>query len=549
MVKRALYLLLAAVLLAVGAAQAEMRYVGKNDPLKTIQAAIDAAAKGDTIVVRDGLYAGAGNCDVDFAGKAVTLRSESGPDKCIIDCRGSARDPHRGFIFHRGEGVASVLDGFTIINGSAQAGGGICCVGASPLIKNNVLLANTAAAGGAIFCTGSSPTIVNNEIAANDAASSAGICIAGTAGPIPQISGNVITGNSADTAGGLGCRETNALVTGNVIAANDGGGILCAARWPGALSPTLVANAISANAAPALSGGGIAISGCAAIAVANTITANTALAGGGVLCSAAGGIVANNLIAGNDARQGGGVCIENASERCVFINNTLTANNAADCGGAIACRNTAAAIVNCILFGDTAADGPELALLASPGPSTLAVRYSCVAGRGMEYVEPGCTLNWFTGAIDADPLFADPANGDFHLKSKAGRWSPSENGGQGGWVSDARTSPCVDMGDPSSGFSREPSPNGTRINLGADGNTPEASKGTTRVRTVPGDANGDNVVDKTDMEAVRGHINQKAADADNWKYDVNGDGKIDVLDMIYIRNHLPKDKEEKTQKK
>ncbi len=57
----------------------------------------------------------------------------------------------------------------------------------------------------------------------------------------------------------------------------------------------------------------------------------------------------------------------------------------------------------------------------------------------------------------------------YHLKSEGGRW----NGTQ--WVNDANTSPCIDAGDPVSDYSNEPTPNGNRINIGAFGNTTEAS--------------------------------------------------------------------------
>ena len=76
------------------------------------------------------------------------------------------------------------------------------------------------------------------------------------------------------------------------------------------------------------------------------------------------------------------------------------------------------------------------------------------------------------GDISADPLFADPKGGDFHLKSRAGRWDPKLRR----WVKDEVTSPCIDAGDPRDDFSNEPEPNGGRINMGAYGNTKEASK-------------------------------------------------------------------------
>ncbi len=62
----------------------------------TIQAAINAAITGDEVVVADGVYTGAGNKNLDFHGKLITVRSASGdPVLCTIDCEGAGR----GFIF------------------------------------------------------------------------------------------------------------------------------------------------------------------------------------------------------------------------------------------------------------------------------------------------------------------------------------------------------------------------------------------------------------------------------------------------------------------
>ena len=103
----------------------------------TIQAAISGSAAGDTIELTDGTFTGAGNRDVDFSGKAVEVRSQSGtPFACVVDCAAGPGDPHRGFLFQSGEGSGSVLNGITIQHAYAYApgGGGILCDGASPTI-------------------------------------------------------------------------------------------------------------------------------------------------------------------------------------------------------------------------------------------------------------------------------------------------------------------------------------------------------------------------------------------------------------------------------
>ena len=72
--------------------------------------------------------------------------------------------------------------------------------------------------------------------------------------------------------------------------------------------------------------------------------------------------------------------------------------------------------------------------------------------------------------IRENPLFADPENSDYHLKSRFGRYSPED----GIWVTDSQTSPCIDAGDPSMHRGREP--HGGRVNMGAYSGTPYASK-------------------------------------------------------------------------
>jgi hypothetical protein len=93
-----------------------------------------------------------------------------------------------------------------------------------------------------------------------------------------------------------------------------------------------------------------------------------------------------------------------------------------------------------------------------------------------------------------DPLFADPGHGDYHLRSKRGRYWPQHDV----WVLDKVTSPCVDGGDPSDNPSGEPMPNGGRIDMGAFGGTPFASMSEW---PIAGDTNRDGKVDFADLAA------------------------------------------------
>ena len=67
-----------------------------DTPYRTIQAAIDAAAGGDEVVVCDGTWTGPGNVDLDFRGKSIVVRSQA-PDNpavvaiTVIDCGGTSR--------------------------------------------------------------------------------------------------------------------------------------------------------------------------------------------------------------------------------------------------------------------------------------------------------------------------------------------------------------------------------------------------------------------------------------------------------------------------
>jgi hypothetical protein len=169
----------------------------------TIQAGIDAASAGDTVLVADGTYTGIGNKNLDFNGKAITVTSEKGAESTIIDCEGDGR----GVYFHSGETETSVVSGFTITNGFTEHGGGIRCENSSsPTIERNIIVGNSASnSGGGIRCANFSSPIFRN---------------------------NIIAGNSANGAGGIYCYQSSPIIVNTTISGNganisEGGGIYC----------------------------------------------------------------------------------------------------------------------------------------------------------------------------------------------------------------------------------------------------------------------------------------------------------------------------------
>ena len=188
----------------------------------TIQAGINGAADFDTVLVASGTYSGDGNRDLDFGGKSIVLRSQSGPGVTTIDCGGSVSEPHQALRFHNGEDSLAIVNGFTMTNGYWYDGdwpdydGGIVqCSAAAPAIVNCVISGNT---GNAVYSYHNFPTSFNYSV---------------------LLDSCVISNND-----GLGISINNGAVRvrRSVIAQNDSGGIQT--WWHGSLwmSEDLVAD-------------------------------------------------------------------------------------------------------------------------------------------------------------------------------------------------------------------------------------------------------------------------------------------------------------------
>lgn len=404
-------------------------YVPDNYP--TIQGAIDASANGDTVIVRPGSYVE----NIDFIGKAITVRSEMGPEVTIID----GNQAGSVVTFKSGEGLDSIIAGFTITNGTGTLrpgwnryyGGGILCFYSSPGILANVISNNTAidGGGGGVLFYYSTSQFKKNIVRSNQSFGGGGISCDCSSVSMEE---NVIESNLSAYGGGVWCVEDNSIFYNNIFKGNDGD---C--------------------------GGGLSLnSDCLIVSSNNKYIGNISSGGGGIYCELNSHLISkNDTIINNKSvsipAEGGGILVRHQSYMEIY-NSTIVCNSADQGGGGLCCEGDSSTyILNSILWDNNAPVGPEIWVEDSPyGPSGfVSICYSDVkGGQSSVQVDPNSTLVWGSGMIDADPLFVDSANGDFHLT-----WD----------------SPCRDTGDNSVvtelfDFEGDPRIVGSTVDMGAD---------------------------------------------------------------------------------
>ncbi len=356
---------------------------------QTIQEGIDAAQNGDIVVVTDGVYAGPGNRDLDFGGKAIVVRSENGAPNCILDCEHSGR----GFYFHTAESAAATVEGFTIQGGSANLGAGIFCgTDCQPTIINCTITGNTAtSAGGGMYCN-SQPTVI----------------------------GCTLTGNTAYSGGAIYCESAGAPTFDHCTiwwnwAYFSGGGVSSLNS-----DITLLSCSINGNAANMeyndTSGGGMFIDGGSVTITDCVLAGNLAQArGGGLLCQDYAVVnISGSVFAGNRVEtysEGGGIAVENSAAAtaggCLFTGNRTGQGE----GGAVAAFD-ALTLRNCALAGNAAFDGGAVCLLdAAQIMGCLFAGGSAQRGAGLFTYSPGvlitnCTFGENTAAVGGSAIYA-----------------------------------------------------------------------------------------------------------------------------------------------
>ena len=213
------------------------------------------------------------------------------------------------------------------------------------------------------------------------------------------------------------------------------------------------------------------------------------------------------LLSANTAHEGGAIYAE--SSNLTLRNCTLAANQGSSSGGGLFQLQGAVQLFNSVLWDNSADQGAQIVL---GGTATLSVGYSDVMGGAVDIViGDQAELIWGPGNIDADPLFADSANGDYRLMAG---------------------SPCIDAGDPD--FIADPQETDIdadpRVVDGNGDGTAVVDMGADEFVPCAGDLNIDGAIDAADLALLLGSWGQ----CPGCPADLNDDGAVNAGDLAIL---------------
>lgn len=182
----------------------------------TIQKGIDSAQNGDKVTVYPGTYLE----NINFTGKNITLTSTDSNNPNVVAAT-IIDGGQKGSVvtFKSGESPDCTLNGFTVTNGQAGQGGGVCCTDSSPhLIKCTFSRNSAAAPGGGMFAASGKPTLTDCTFDENSATwGGAFFCEPGSG---PTLVRCTFTRNSATSGGAIFCEYASIVITNSLFSEN-----------------------------------------------------------------------------------------------------------------------------------------------------------------------------------------------------------------------------------------------------------------------------------------------------------------------------------------